>query len=631
MTISDISDIIFFMKILSIFLILSFFLTGCSQTENVSLTSDDIKPHYGDMYVQAIDAEPVTLNPFFITDSKTSSLQYDIFNTLVLFRRGKVDGDLAKSWEINKIENTVFVHISEKVKAEDIISKFQKNQADFGLVRDIKTNIHWKDNKTEIIEVIYAENVEEEEFLKWENLDENIIFACHKYETVIELRQDVKWHDGRAFTAADVLFTYGIVMNAEIQIPYRASYHTIKSIEAPSRYTVKAEFYQPMLEIMRVWTKSIVPKHILENETDLKSSAFGRMPVGTGPYKFSQWSTGEYLIFDANPEYFEGRPYFEKLVYRIIPDKSQQFLSLMNGQIDSMAFSFDQYKNYADDRNFEERFNIYKVPRYSGYLYIGYNASIEPFNNIYIRRALSHAVNVDELIEGVFFGDARRVSGPYRTDSWAYNPDVPFMEFSIEKAQKLIEEQGYVKNRAGIYEKDGKIISITLKTNSDSKERQHMVRYIKDYWTKLGIKAEFELVDWKNFLNELDTGKFEAALLGWGLPTIPDLYNIWHSSSIPSASNPHGLNSFYYSNKEVDSLIEKVRRTPEIEEAKVMSHKIHEIIAYEQPYTFLCSEDSIFVLDKRFHGVKLEEDGYLTSFLKWFVPEKLVKYKDGFK
>jgi peptide/nickel transport system substrate-binding protein len=443
------------------------------------------------------------------------------------------------------------------------------------------------------------------------------------------LNEKIKWHDGRDFTAADVEFTYRLLTDKNLSTPYLSNYLTIKSVETSGRYQIKIVYYKPFLNILRPWAVSILPKHILENESNLRESKFNRNPIGTGPYKMLQWVTGEYIILESNTNYHKGKPYFDKTVFKIIPDQSQQFLAMSNGQVDYMQFTFDQYKNYGQDPEFEKRFNIYRLPYQWGYLYVGYNNQKGALANKNIRKALGMGMNVDELAEGAYMGYATRVSGPYRHNTPAYNTDVKLLEFNPDKAKELIKNEGYKLNSNGYFEKDGKILEFSLKTNMDNKEREHMGRYITQYWKNIGVKCNLNLLDWTNFLKDMRNGDFDVVMLGWSLGITPDLYQTWHSDAIPWGGKS-GLNYVGFSNSEVDELLEKIRFIPSLEHAYEYTWRVHEIIAEEQPYTFLFAEDYVIVMDKRIYGVNVTENKVLNDWLEWYVPKQLIKYKDGY-
>jgi peptide/nickel transport system substrate-binding protein len=621
-----------FSRKLLIILLLSmliFLITGCEPKKDNVKTTENEKPDYGDFLVVATGAEPITLNPIYITDTKSSMVEADIFNGLIKYNsKSEMIGDLAESWEIKKIDNTLFVHINRdsSKKTDDIIQRFRENSRNFNPFREIKKHTHWNDKELSIIEIIYENTVTETEINRWYEFDKDIYFVGYRYEVDFKLRENVKWHDGTKFTASDVEFTYNTIVNPDTGMPYVGKYYSIKSFETTGRFSFKVVYWKPLADLLSPWFQSIIPKHILEDQ-DIKNTTFSRKPIGTGPYKLEQWNTGESLILTSNHDYFDGRPYIDKYVYKVIPDSSQKFLSLANGQIDYMSFSFDQYKNYNTDSSFQQRFNIFKLTDHTGYTFIGYNNKRPPFDNVNIRKALSLAINIDEIIQGVYYGNATRISGPYRLDSWAYNKEIKPLPYNPENSKELLMKEGYRMNQDGWMEKDGKILEITLMTNNDNKEREHMVKFIKEYWKNIGIKCEYDLKSWSDIDKHEFKGDFDAVLRGWGLGRIPDIYGIWHSSRIPSEETGRANNTIRYTNKEADILLEKIRFTVEEDIRRQMCHKVHELIAKDHPYTFMFAEDYITVVDKRFHGVKVDEDGYITSWLKWYVPQNLIRYK----
>ena len=146
----------------------------------------------------------------------------------------------------------------------------------------------------------------------WEVLDGGLAILFH-------LRHGVKWHDGAPFTARDVEFTYNKLMDPGVKTPYSGDFERVKSIEVVDDYTVKVIYKEPFSPALSSWGMWIMPEHILK-DGDLNSSEFSRHPIGTGPYKFKSWRTGEKIELVSNHEYFEGRPYLDRYIFRIIPD-----------------------------------------------------------------------------------------------------------------------------------------------------------------------------------------------------------------------------------------------------------------------------------------------------------------------
>jgi len=250
----------------------------------------------------------------------------------------------------------------------------------------------------------------------WEISEDGLSMTFH-------LRKGVKWHDGEPFTSADVLFTYRMYIDPNTPTAYAESYRQVASAEAPDPYTFKVTYEKPYAPALGSWGVAIHPKHLLEGQ-ELTKSPLSRAPVGTGPYRFQEWRPGERVVLVANEDYFEGRPNIDRVVYRVIPDQSTMFLELQAGGLDFMGLTPIQYTTQTDTLAFKKNFNKYRYIAF-GYTYLGYNLKKELFADRRVRQALSLAINKQEIIDGVLLGLGQAATGPYKPDSWVYNPNVP--------------------------------------------------------------------------------------------------------------------------------------------------------------------------------------------------------------
>jgi len=152
------------------------------------------------------------------------------------------------------------------------------------------------------------------------------------------LRKGVKWHDGVPFTSKDVMYTYKIMVSPKTPTAYAESYLQVKSAQTPDDYTFTVTYDKPFAKALISWSLNILPSHLLEGK-DITESPLGRHPIGTGAYKFKEWKTGEKLVFDANPDYFEGKPGISRVIIRIIPDPTAIFMNLKAGEVDKASVS----------------------------------------------------------------------------------------------------------------------------------------------------------------------------------------------------------------------------------------------------------------------------------------------------
>jgi peptide/nickel transport system substrate-binding protein len=440
-------------------------------------------------------------------------------------------------------------------------------------------------------------------------------------QITFNLRKGVKWHDGVEFTADDVLFTYRTVINPKVPTPYSSNYGPIDKVEALDKYTLRVFYKEPYAPALESWGMGVIPKHILEGK-DITFEKYNRNPIGTGPYTLEEWVTGQKIVLNAFDDYFEGRPKIDKYVARVIPDTATMFLELKFGGIDFMGLTPPQFKLQANSEIFVKYFQKFRYPSF-GYTYLGYNHLDPKFSDKRIRRALTYSINKEDIIAGVLLGYGMPCTGPFPPESWAYNKDVKDLEYDPEKALELFSQTGWNKNRDGFLEKDGKLFSFTVFVNQGNEARLKAAQIIQENLKKVGINMKIRVLEWQAMLHEfIDKKRFEAIIMGWALSRDPDAYDIWHSSK----TNEGEFNFISYKNEEVDNLLLEGRSTFNLDKRKKIYHRIHEILADDQPYTFLYVPDALPVLHKRFKGVEKAPLGIWYDFIHWYVPKNKLEW-----
>lgn len=440
---------------------------------------------------------------------------------------------------------------------------------------------------------------------------------------IFYLRKNIRWHDGKPFTAEDVKFTYEKLIDPEVRTPYSGDFLKIKSLEIQDPYTVKVNYKEPFSPALSSWGMWIMPKHILKDE-DLNITSYGRHPIGTGPYKFLRWKTAERIDLVANEDYFEGRPRIDRYIYRIIPDTATMFLELQAEGVDMMGLSPLQYRRQTDNRFFRVHYNRFRYPSF-GYTYLGYNLLDDRFKDKKVREALNLAVDKQELIDGILMGLGRVCTGPFVPESWAYNKEVEPSPYNPQKAKQMLAEAGWGDTDGdGWLDKNGKIFEFTILTNQGNDLRRWATEIIQRRLAEVGVKVKPKIVEWSVFITEfINKKRFEAVLLGWGLSRDPDGYDIWHSSKTKEGE----FNFISYKNEEIDRLIEEGRRTFDQDRRARIYQKVHRILYEEQPYMFLWVADSLPIVHKRFKNIKPAPAGIGYNFINWYVPERQQKYK----
>ena len=436
------------------------------------------------------------------------------------------------------------------------------------------------------------------------------------------LRKDVKWHDGHPFTAKDVEYTYKVYVDPKTPTAYSTDFLKVKEFRVLDDYTVEVVYDHPYTPALGSWGQGMLPSHLLQG-VDITESPLKRHPIGTGPYKFKDWVTGEKITVDSFHDYFDGRPYINRVMTRVIPDLATMFLELKALSIDEMGLTPLQYVRQTDTQWFKDNFNRYKYLGF-GYSYLGYNLQDWKFKDKRVRQALTMAINRESIVEGVLLGLGTVTDTPYKPDTYWYNPNVKKFPYDPEKAKQMLAEAGWKDTDGdGILDKDGKPFEFTIITNHGNEIRKNAAIIIQRDLKKVGITVKIRVIEWAAFLkNFINKRKFEACLLGWGIGIDPSQIDIWNSKK----TGENELNFINYQNPEVDRLLDLGASTYNREERKKYYDQFQEIIAEDQPYTFLFVQYSLPIINSRFHGIKPAPIGISYNFPKWYVPKALQKY-----
>jgi peptide/nickel transport system substrate-binding protein len=480
--------------------------------------------------------------------------------------------------------------------------------------------------------MIYDQLIRPDKNITWmPAMAESWQFSPDCMSLTFKLRKDVKWHDGHPFTADDVVFTWQALVNPKTPAPFKEKFLQIKAVEVLDPYTVRVSYPQPYGRALESWDEYILPKHLLAayvEDGKLRESPQNRHPIGTGAYRFKEWRSGEKVVLVENPEYYLGRPYLSRIVYRVIPSQATIFLELKARGVDySGGLTAMQYMRQTEYPAFRKAYTKYRYPGNS-FSFFAFNLKDHRFADKRVRQAFAHAIDKRELVDGVSMGLAREATGPLRPGSWAYTERVRRYEFDPAKAQQLLAEAGW-QDRDGdgmVEDKAGRPFAFTIRTNQGNDERKRIAEIIQQRLKDIGVKAEIQTIDWASFLKEfVKPRKFEAIVLGLGFGADPDQFVLWHSSQ----GGPEQMNRTGYANPEVDALLEKGRASCRREDRLASYHRIQEILAEDLPMLFLFVRDALPVVSARVFGPDPGPAGMLWNLPEWYVPKALQVYTAG--
>lgn len=481
-----------------------------------------------------------------------------------------------------------------------------------------------------------------------ENIDSGPYAGGISY--TFEIRPEADWDDGRPITGEDIAFTLKTYFHPGIPLaaPGRSVLESFVDVVAdpnnPKEFTIVSNT-RYFLGEAAIGTLSILPAHVYDPDGVLKkvpmadwnnpekaaamteaspelaafaekfmNSAGGRAPsdhLGSGPYSLVSWETGQRIILKRKANWWADkvtpsgpglRAYPDSLVYVIIQDQTTAVTALKAQEIDVMTqIDAKEYVNLLQDENFKSMFTLHNPEVFQVY-YIGINMKNPKLNDKRVRRAVAQSLDIDALIEQLFFGLAKRVVGPFHPAKSLYNKDLKLLSYDPDQARALLKEAGWEDtNGNGTVDKNigGQLTELELDylTTAGSTMGQNIALLFQQNAAKSGIKINIQSLNPDVMRQSLDNRTFELFGRGWstdGLPDDPSQY--WARAS----DRPGGGNYFGFGTEESDSLIEQIKVTMDDQARNKLYYRLQEIIYDEQPCIFLLAPQERIAISNRF-------------------------------
>ncbi len=411
-------------------------------------------------------------------------------------------------------------------------------------------------------------------------------------QLTFNLNQDVKWHDGTKFTAADVVFTMNTIKEQSGTLS--ANLANVVSVEAKDEYTVVFTSSVPdttLLSNLAWFGGSILPKHIYEG-TDWTTNPANQSPVGTGPFKFVSAETGVSVQVAANEDYFRDGPYLDKIIFQIIPDAETEYQMWKNGEVDVMysAIPGTDFTLYDNDPNYTSRFNLLCNRNYFTF---NFAKQDNPFQDVKVRQALNLALDRQQILDTGLKGNgdlSEYYISPMYT--WAINENAKIPAKNIEEAKRLLTEAGYTPDANGIY------LSFEVVTFSFNDILVVAQANLKEAGIDMKI-SNMEMTAWIDKV--LVSGDYNVTFLGGDQG--PDI------SAVRNRVGTGGsVNVSQYSNKELDDLFAEGTKTDDQAARAEIYKKVQQIMADELPIVITNEMGLKYAVSSKIHGVPMVDD-----------------------
>lgn len=427
----------------------------------------------------------------------------------------------------------------------------------------------------------------------------------------IFLRDDVLWHDGEKFSADDVKFSLEEFKNPKNDSSVYVNFEDIKSIEILNPYHIKITLFKPFPAFLDALSIGMLPKHLLVNK-DLNTDFFNQNPIGTGPYKFVKWKKGEYVEFQENENFYLAKVKTPKLFIKHIFDPSVASVELKNGKIDAALIDVSLLNIFKND----DQFKILRE-KSADYRALMFNLDNEFLKDIKIRQALNYAVDKQSIVKNLLHDYGFVANHPLER-SWTDPKTFKTYEYNPKKAEQILINLGFKKNKNGIFEKNGKTLEFEIWAMSNDPLRVNLAGILQSEFKKIGVLAKVMAKPAGSF----DYSKVDSFLVGWGSPLDPDFHTFRvFESSQDSALNNEGWNFGHYSDKKVDMALQRARNTLNLEDRKKYYKEFIDALYENPPFIFLTYLDFALVYNAKIQGIKARNLGHHGVGFTWNVYE----------
>lgn len=487
----------------------------------------------------------------------------------------------------------------------------QTSEADSDLVQVIYSGLFKYDNEGEIVP----------------DLAESFELSEDKRVYTVHLKEGVFWHDGQPFTADDAYYTVTILQDPMYKSPLRQNWQGVTTQIVDGK-TLSFELKNPYAGFMDSLTVGILPKHVWENISPEKFSLAdcNLRPIGTGPYKFVDFqkdASGNILSYElvANKQYHLPVPYISRVNFNFYQDEDALLEAYNKKEVMGMSSiapsKIGQLKNTKSTRIHE-----LTLPRYFALFFNEIkNASLAEGK---VRSALSFAVDRKEIIDTVLSGKGVPAYGPIFSSMKEYRDAGELAEFNLEKANNILEEDGWKKGDDGVRKKGNAELAFEIAT-PDWPELSKTADVLKAQFEKVGARVEVKVLAVSDLQqNYIRPREYDALLFGQSISFDPDLYPYWHSSQ----KRDPGLNLSLFENKDADGLLESIRQESEDSKRIEQTQKLQQILADEKPAVFLYGPQYLYPTRTSLHTGDIGNVAIpaqrLSQINTWYVKTKRI-------
>jgi len=449
---------------------------------------------------------------------------------------------------------------------------------------------------------------------------------------VFHLDPRARWQDGQSVTAADVAFTFDIYTDSLVNSPFRSSLRTISAVTTRDSLTAVFRFHARYPEMFydAVNHMHILPAHLLRPvpRSQWRSAAFGRAPVGDGPYRFVVWKAGESVELTADSTFFLGRPHIRRLIWRFTPNLQVAVTQVIAGDADAV-----EVLGPPDNvKRAQVAANLALYP-YRGELYgfLAFNLSTNGdttkphplFGDRQLRRALAMAVDREGLRKSVWGDLAQVPPGPLARLWSIWDPETRQLPYDTAQAARMLTWLGWRdSNGDGIRDRDGQPLAFRILVPTTSALRRQYAVLLQEQFRRIGADVQLDEVEFSVFDQRTQAGRFDAAVIARQADPTP-------TSSLPQVWTTAGRsNAGRYASPVFDRLVDQASAAPRRDAAKALWRRAIETLNQDAPAVFLYAPDNVAAVNRRVTDVVIRPDDYWALVRTWRIPADQLTDRD---